>query len=632
MEYIGTATYSPDDNKIRITPFARLEKDLYDRLRANGYIWAPMQKIFFAPMWTPSREDLAAELCGEIEDEDKSLIERAEERSERFEQYGENRANDAEKAYGAVSVIAENIPMGQPILVGHHSEKRARRDAEKIESGMRKAVKMWEISKYWEDRAQGAISHAKYKELPRTRARRIKVLEADKRKQERAKKESEYLYKFWNSEITLQNSKTGEKRLVEIKNENRSFIFELVGRMSHYGVSVRGIDGQSWYSAYDILRPDEEKYKNCPTKTVEELRDIALRLQKESILHSERWILHIENRLIYEKAMLEEQGASALIEKKARPTQLPLCNYRAPEGIKIKNRWNGEADTYQQIEMTKEEYAKIYTDHKGCLNVENSHRVRACFKFSNGSRSQNSVFIVDLKETPKPEPKEKEYKQAIEKRQEEKAIKTLERVQDEPVQEKNKNDEKFKSLKQNLKKGVQVVSAPELFPTPSELVERMVIEADIQEGERILEPSAGTGNIIGKIIEENDQTKMSNVWAVEVNNNLGHSLSGRFPNIHVFIEDFLSCNGELGLFDKIIMNPPFSADVEHVLHAYDHLKENGRIVAIMSEHSFFANDKKSVTFREFLETVGTSEKLPSDTFKTSGTSVNTRLVVINKVA
>ena len=36
-------------------------------------------------MWTPEREDLLLELCGEIEDEDTTLIERAEARAERFE-------------------------------------------------------------------------------------------------------------------------------------------------------------------------------------------------------------------------------------------------------------------------------------------------------------------------------------------------------------------------------------------------------------------------------------------------------------------------------------------------------------------------------------------------------------------
>ena len=62
---------------------------------------------------------------------------------------------------------------------------------------MRRAVKMWETSTYWTDRAAGALRHAKYKELPAVRARRIKTLEADKRKRERQKQEAEMWMKLW---------------------------------------------------------------------------------------------------------------------------------------------------------------------------------------------------------------------------------------------------------------------------------------------------------------------------------------------------------------------------------------------------------------------------------------------------
>ena len=37
----GSATYSPEDNKLRIYPSSRLSKELYERVRASGFIWAP---------------------------------------------------------------------------------------------------------------------------------------------------------------------------------------------------------------------------------------------------------------------------------------------------------------------------------------------------------------------------------------------------------------------------------------------------------------------------------------------------------------------------------------------------------------------------------------------------------------
>lgn len=46
----------------------------------------------------------------------------------------------ADSRFSAVGAIADTIPMGQPILVGHHSERRARRDADRIDRGMAAGV------------------------------------------------------------------------------------------------------------------------------------------------------------------------------------------------------------------------------------------------------------------------------------------------------------------------------------------------------------------------------------------------------------------------------------------------------------------------------------------------------------
>ena len=194
-----TATYSPEDNKLRLYASQRLDAETYARVRGAGFIWAPKQELFVAPMWTPERAELCEELAGEIGDEDTSLVERAEERAGRFDEYSENRAQDAERAADGVRTLSDGIPLGQPILVGHHSEKHARKDAERIENGMRKAVKMWETSQYWTARAAGALRHAKYKEQPAVRARRIKKLEADQRSQERTIIEARRAVKLWDN-------------------------------------------------------------------------------------------------------------------------------------------------------------------------------------------------------------------------------------------------------------------------------------------------------------------------------------------------------------------------------------------------------------------------------------------------
>ena len=267
------ATYSPEDNKLRLYSTSRLDSDTYARVRAAGFMWAAKQGLFVAPAWSPSREDLLIELCGEIGDEDTSLVERAEERAERFEEYQENRTDDAEAARKAVHSIADNIPFGQPILVGHHSEKHARRDAERIESGMRRAVKMWETAKYWKERAAGAIAHAKYKERPDVRARRIKGLEADMRKQARDLEHQEHRIKVWDRPLTLEQAKT------------------LAGRTNTTTMEV-----------YFALDKGE--------MTAEQAAETTLKQARIYKSHCERWIAHLTNRLEYERAMLAESGGT----------------------------------------------------------------------------------------------------------------------------------------------------------------------------------------------------------------------------------------------------------------------------------------------------------------------------------
>ena len=96
--YDLTATYSPDDNKLRLSSATRLDRDVYDRLKAAGFAWAPKQDQFIASMWTPVRADLCVDLAGEIGDDDSNLIDRAEDRAERFEDYRDKRADEAERA------------------------------------------------------------------------------------------------------------------------------------------------------------------------------------------------------------------------------------------------------------------------------------------------------------------------------------------------------------------------------------------------------------------------------------------------------------------------------------------------------------------------------------------------------
>ena len=128
---------------------------------------------------------------------------------------------------------------------------------------------------------------------------------------------------------------------------------------------------------------------------------------------------------------------------------------------------------------------------------------------------------------------------------------------------------------------------PGYFPTPKTIVEEMIERADIEPGMKVLEPSAGKGNIADAIKAAEPQAIID---VVEINSTLRNILEKKGYNI--VGDDFLELTGD---YDRIIMNPPFEKgqDIDHVHHAYSLLKQDGKVVAIMSEGPFFRNDKKS---------------------------------------
>jgi protein-L-isoaspartate O-methyltransferase len=87
-------------------------------------------------------------------------------------------------------------------------------------------------------------------------------------------------------------------------------------------------------------------------------------------------------------------------------------------------------------------------------------------------------------------------------------------------------------MKATLKAGVQVIAAPQLFPTPPDLAARMVELADLKPGLTVLEPSAGTGNIANPI-----RSTGAAVVCVEINPILAKTLSDAGHAVH--LADFL---------------------------------------------------------------------------------------------
>ncbi len=84
--------------------------------------------------------------------------ERREARAARREQWADSREAKAAASFAKAAAIADNIPFGQPILVGHHSEARARKDQQRIESGMIQGVGHLKMAEH-HDQAATTIRH-----------------------------------------------------------------------------------------------------------------------------------------------------------------------------------------------------------------------------------------------------------------------------------------------------------------------------------------------------------------------------------------------------------------------------------------------------------------------------------------
>ena len=581
-----SATYDPTENKLRLYSTARLDEDTYARAKALGFRWAPKQECFFAPAWSPAREDFLLELCDEIGDEDTTLVDRAEVRAERFDDYSAKRAQEAASVHAEVERIAGGIPLGQPILVGHHSEAHARRDAKRIENGMRKAVNLWETSQYWEQRAAGALRHAKYKESAPVRARRIKTLEAELRKCEKTKDEAEKRSAAWSHDnLTMAYALT-----LSNYGSYLSFTFPLADYPREPPASQYEGDMGLWSALKDgVITPAQA-------------RDLALPCYTQSLASSARWIAHLNNRLAYERAMLADAGGT--VADQTRPEVGGACRCWASHSggwstivkvnkvtVSVLDNWgNGGKNFTRTIPFDK---------LQGVMNKATVDRLREEGRLID--HPDGTGFFRASAEVPAPREPERPQ------------------------------PEGYEALKEQLKTGVQVAVVAQLFLAPADLADRMVWLVDIKPGERALEPSAGTGRLLDAIgrVPFFLSDEASSVLAIEQNEALTLAMAKRRdPRTTYTCADFLRLDpAHYEPFDVVLMNPPFVDQYAHVTHAIGWLKPSGRLVAVMSSGVLFHTSKAAVTFRALVEQYGGHfTTLPADTFKESGTGVQTVLL------
>lgn len=118
----------------------------------------------------------------------------------------------------------------------------------------------------------------------------------------------------------------------------------------------------------------------------------------------------------------------------------------------------------------------------------------------------------------------------------------------------------------------------DFYPTPLHVIEQMTAGIGLQ-GKIILEPSAGKGNIVDFL----NRNGAKQVLACELNADLRKILQQKCT---VLKSDFLQLTSDrISHVDYIIMNPPFSADERHIMHAWEIAPDGCEIVALCNTGS-----------------------------------------------
>lgn len=106
-------------------------------------------------------------------------------RQDALEDKAERLGGQAAGRLAAERAILDMIPAGQPVLVGHHSEGRHRRDLARADNHRRVGMELSERAEEAARKAKGSRAWQELRKSGPTTKRRIEGLEADRRKVER---------------------------------------------------------------------------------------------------------------------------------------------------------------------------------------------------------------------------------------------------------------------------------------------------------------------------------------------------------------------------------------------------------------------------------------------------------------
>lgn len=163
------------------------------------------------------------------------------------------------------------------------------------------------------------------------------------------------------------------------------------------------------------------------------------------------------------------------------------------------------------------------------------------------------------------------------------------------------------------------------YPTPPDLTCRMLAKIK-NNPQKILEPSAGKGDIVEALKNRLGQYGRADVSCIEIDENLQATLRGKEHK--VLDSDFLTYAGP-DKFDLIIANPPFDDGDKHLLKAID-IMYRGQIIFLLNAETLrnpHSNTRKLLAQK--LEELGAEVEYLQGAFKQAERKTGVEVALIN---
>ena len=165
------------------------------------------------------------------------------------------------------------------------------------------------------------------------------------------------------------------------------------------------------------------------------------------------------------------------------------------------------------------------------------------------------------------------------------------------------------------------------YPTPKDIVSKMYYKLKREYITKILEPSAGKGDILDYIKGITDiYGRKPKLFAIEIEPELKNILYGK--GYKILDNDFLNFES-YSHFDAIIMNPPFDNGEKHLLKALELIKDGGQVVCLLNAETIknpYSNDRKRLVAE--LERLNAEIEYLGNAFATAERKTNVDIAMV----